>query len=532
MGSVVSSSSGSVASSASDVLGTVSTVLIIPFIVFILWEMLHGLRRGLFRQILHTCCMLVSAALSFIACKTLMNTVLSEISATTILDLIAELTGEAPDKQIADILALVSDKTIGYVIALPLGMIVLPILFTVSFVVINFVFKIIYFIIRKIAKIEKGKGAFKRLTGMALGAIEGTLVACILFFPLATVADIGNDVATITREASNPTADTEETLDILEPIIAHPIFKFINAIGGRAISNNFCTIKIDGHRTNIRAEATLLVKVLLVEVGHLSSEDVDFAELTSRDKASLNAIKSAVSDSDYIATIFADILSGVAGTLAENEDIINADPPAGDFLTAALGIFKTSTAENLGADLGTFLEVYYLLSDSGVLASEDISRDGLTVLLTEKNDEGKTVIAQVTDIIDANPRTKLLSTALTKVSIYVLTADAGMNVDTTLVYETIKTSVNDDILSINRYSYSTEEEYIDALTTKLDSVLKDNDIIVEPDIVEDIAKHIDTEYIGKDITEIGDDELNDIILSYYDYYIEYHEDKSAENEEI
>ena len=531
MGSAVSASSGSAASSVSDILGTVSTVLVIPFIVFIVWEMLHGLRRGLFRQILHTTCMLISAALSFIACKVLMNTVLSEISATTILDLIAKLTGEAPDKEIADILALVSDKTIGYVIALPLGMIVLPILFTALFVVINFVFKIIYFIIRKISKIEKGKGAFKRLTGMALGAIEGALVACILYFPLATVADIGNDVATITREAANPTAETEDALDTLDPIIAHPLFKFINTIGGRTISNSFCTIKIDGHRTNIRAEATLLVKVLLVEVTHLSSEEVDFAELTSRDKASLNAIKSAVSDSDYIATIFADILSGVAGTLADSEDIINAEPPAGDFLTAALGIFKTSTGENLGTDLGTFLEVYYLLSDSGVLASAESSREELTALLTKKNDEDKTVIAEITDIIDANPRTKPLSTALTKVSIYVLTADAGLNVDTTLIYESIKTSVNDDILSMNRYSYSTEAEYIDALTTELDKTLKDNNITVERDIVEDIAKHIDTEYIDNDITEIGDDELNDIILSYYDYYLDYQESQSAETEE-
>ena len=55
--------------SASLDLSVIGTAILIFFLVFTVWELLHGLRRGIFRQILHTGLMLVSATVAFFLTK-------------------------------------------------------------------------------------------------------------------------------------------------------------------------------------------------------------------------------------------------------------------------------------------------------------------------------------------------------------------------------------------------------------------------------------------------------------------------------
>ena len=197
------------------------------------------------------------------------------------------------------------------------------------------------------------------------------------------------------------------------------------------------------------------------------------------------------------------------------------EPPIDQFMPIAFEMIASSTKDTLRTDIDTVLSVYYILSDSGVLTAADDGTDPVDLLI-KKDTAGETVINKVINTLKANSRTSALVTALTKYSISLLASNVEIGgVNAAEIYEDVKSTINEDILSVDKESYETHEEYIGALTNNLDTALKDNNIELEPEIVEDIAEYIDTEFISNGITEVDEEQFNDIILSYYDYYVQY-----------
>ena len=114
----------------------------------------------------------------------------------------------------------------------------------------------------------------------------------------------------------------------------------------------------------------------------------------------------------------------------------------------------------------------------------------------------------------------------------------GVEKDTTEVYNEVKDGLK-DVLAIERPTppifaddmtfeereeaairYEEErQQYMQQMTESLDSTLRDNGIELEDELVSGIADYIDDNVDDKN--EYSDDELNEIILSYYDVYLEY-----------
>ena len=85
------------------------------------------------------------------------------------------------------------------------------------------------------------------------------------------------------------------------------------------------------------------------------------------------------------------------------------------------------------------------------------------------------------------------------------------------VYESVKGGIN-DALSIEKEG-KTEDEYLGELSASLDNTLRENGIELEEDIVDEMAGFINENFeAGVTLT---DEELDDVILSYYDAYIKY-----------
>ena len=186
-----------------------------------------------------------------------------------------------------------------------------------------------------------------------------------------------------------------------------------------------------------------------------------------------------------------------------------------------LGIMKHCTEETLKEDLHLVKDVYFILADEHILANVTNS-DALLEAMTRRGEDGKTAVQKVVDHIKSNERTAALVTTLTKLSITMLTEQLGNSeFEATVTYDNLKESMN-EVLAVDRENYETEEEYKEVLTNTLDEKLKENNINIEKEIVENIADYVDENYSEK-YENLTDEEFNDILLSYFDAYLEYQE---------
>jgi len=513
------------AQSTMSMVGTIFGVLVF-FIIFAV--ALQGLRRGLYRQLIHTGCVIISALIAFFICKGIWGNVLTMFDGQTSLEIITSLENSletAIEPKTKEILVNMDPALFSYVLALPLGIIVFPFMFTIYFAIVNFIFWIIYLIVRMSLKLDRGMGMRNKLSALAIGAVEGIIVAVVVFLPFANLANVAEDVIAVSEESGGIESDID--LESLDPMLNNAGFGVVNTLGGKAIANSFTTVRIDGEKDNIREDAILLVKTFLVEFKTL--ENTDWNNLTQDDKDALESIKKSVTSSDYLSSVVSLALNGLAANLENNSDSTEIQPPLDQFMPIALNMIATSTKDNLETDIDTVLSVYYILSDSGVLTAEKDGKDPVD-LLTVTDANGDTVITRIINVLNANSRTSALVTALTKYSLTLLAPNLGDDVDIAEVYDDVKSTINEDILSVDKTDYANDEEYIDALSGNLDTALKEHSIELEPEIVEDIAEYIDSEFISNGVTEVTDEQFNDIILSYYDYYLEYmnSQEKDAE----
>lgn len=503
-------------SESSGSLAIIGTVIAVIFLLFVVWEALHGLRRGLFRQLLHTGMMLVAAIISFAISMGIWNGFFGSFSGMTTEQALAEFetSGMAIPEELRAILACFDIETLEYLIALPFGALIIPGLFMISFVLINFLFKIVYFILRKVLGIEKGHGLVKRLGGLAIGAVEGALVASIIMLPFVAIGDLAGEAVALADDGS---AEMNEAIEAIDPIANNTTFAFIKTIGGKAILNSFCTVKIDGEKINLRDDMMLAVKLIAVDGSKLS--ETDWKSLTAEDKAALEAMNTTAGDSEYISIVLSGMLSGMCRAVQNGTIPFELEAPFDSLLSSALEIFATSNKDNIETDIQTLLHVYFILSDNGVLTAMEAEGGDITSALAKKDENGETTINKLIAEINKNERSKPLVTSLTKLSLSILCDQLGVGGDSDIVYESVKGGINAKVMTIDKASYNGDDTaYKAALSSSLNDTFTENNINLDAEIVNDIADYIDEEYISKGVTEISDDEFNDIMLTYYDSY--------------
>ena len=267
-------------------LSIVNTIILVFFLVFTVWELLHGLRRGIYRQILHTGFMLLSAFAAFMLTKSMWNEFFSYYP--DMKSLLDEISIYYPIPLRLYNLAIEFDVNIvTTLLALPLGVFILPIIFSLSFAVINILGKVLCLIFRLIFGIKKGRGPIKRLTGLLLGAVEGALVASICLLPVVSITGIVKDAAPAIVDA---TAESDDAA-LIEGVVAvcdDPVLNLVESIGGDAILNSLSTVEIDGTKINLRKDASILAGTLLKNIDTVST--LKFSDLSEDDKQVFTSI--------------------------------------------------------------------------------------------------------------------------------------------------------------------------------------------------------------------------------------------------
>ena len=498
------------------------TIIILLACIFI--ELFAGFRRGILRQTLHFVAFAAAAVIAFFT----VNQVVSQISGAfnmldgaTMEEMVASLKadpdfGEFITGNVESFLLALDPEIFEYTVVLIIGL-VSTFIFMTCFLVFNAIAKIICFIVKFV--LPKGHSLATKLPGLALGAIEGALFAVILMLPFANVAGLMRETYDVIAESEAEDAD-----DIIAEYDASTaafaedgVLVMIEKVGGRAFYDRFCSLEINGETCNLRTEATSALKILLLDAPELI--ETDWKLLTEDEKATISSIINTIDDSSYMSTVLSGIMRAASASLESSDLPGEIEPPFDSLISSAISIFGTSTPDNLGEDLATIRDIYFIFSDDGVLVAIENGED-LSDVLTRYDDNGDTTVEKIIDAIKANERAKPLLTELTKISMTIISSELGLGDDATEIYESVKSDIN-DVLAIDKDDYATTEEYEAAISDQLEIALADNGIELDRGIVDNMSGYIAENY--SDTEELTDEEFNDILLSYYDAYLEYKE---------
>lgn len=502
---------------------TAAVVLLCLFLVVIILKMLGGMRRGTWKQIVRTGLTLAAAVISYVVALIISNSIMGSADKGSVEDFIALMEANFPGVGdfLTQLLSGFNPEAFEYVIILPATVVLLPALSTVIFLLINLLFKIVRSVIIKVVGFKAAKTNSQRLGGALLGAVEAIIWVIMVTLPITGILSITDracdDVLSSDRSEDEDFLTTYK--QYLRPFTENPAYDFIASLGTEALSNGIATITVNGEVTNLREEIRAVANIGLIEIPAL--EDADFGALTEENKLSLDNIAHALGRSPFISTVVAGVVQSSSGLI--NSDFIPFDKAGeyGEFLASAMDFLEGVTRESLENDVNTIKAVYYAISDSGVITElQENEGADLMSLLKEKQKDGDDTLGRIVRILQDNIRTAPLVKAMTKALLSTLSTEIAAPDGSTVAvsYDSLKDDMN-AVLSVDRDSYSSDEEYMGALTNTLDSTLSSNGIELESEIVSSIAEYIDTNYA--DVSELGDEEFCDILLNYYDAYLEY-----------
>ncbi len=528
---------------ATSIASTISLVVLGILGVLVLIGALKGLSRGISRQVIRTASIILSVVISFILVKISYSAIFGYFDGKTVEDIIADLSATASSAGVQlnpEDFASLSNfdaATVKYILAIPLALIIMPLAFTVSFVIISALMLIVHAIVSGVLGFSKKKNnATTRLLGMALGAVQGLFVAIVLLFPILGIANVAADSIETMRQNENKSEAELEIIELydanIKEAVESPAVRIMSSVGGNLLYKMVSTAKIDGDSIAMSEQVAPVVSIYAEYSSKLV--DADFTKLTEENKEGINAIIEELEASDYFKPLLAGIVKGAANTIAESEAMTEMEEPVKSIFASIITIFQTSDKTNIVSDVSTLRDLYFLLSDEGILAAVMGEEGGegtdILKLLSNQDENGKTALSRAINILQINDRTKPIVGSLTKLSITMLasgSAGGEMTPEQTeqieQVYEDVKTGLN-EVVQVKREDYASDEEHKAAVSDTLENVLVDNNILSDSFIEEnreEVDKVMDavSDRIIEDLAdveEVTDDVITVIIVEYYD----------------
>ena len=482
---------------------------------------IDGFNQGISRGVIRFVTIIASVVLAIMGSKFLYGKVMEALGGMTIEDIYSTLTNYIPGVDLSIILNF-DVETVLHIIAIPLSLIVLPMVFTLAFILIAAIMKLVHVILCGIFGLSKTRNnAFTKTLGLFLGLVQGVAVAAVLIMP---IIGIGTSATAAINELNEKAPEDQSTVELtnayntyVKDFAENPVATTLGSLGMNSMYEYIVTVEVCGAQTDM---TTLMPDAATLYIKGASLSGFDWKHPTPEQKQTLREMNDVIEANPYFSGISAGLIRGGSKTITSgNFPIFSFPEPFNTIVNEALSIFHTSTKDNLHTDVDTLLDVYFLLADVGVLESLETNSENVLGVLTAKDSDGKTAINRIIDTINANERMKPLVTLFTKLSLSIMSDQLGLGEEVVDTYENVKGGLN-EALQITKDGKS-EEEYIEEVSASLDTTLKENNIELEPEIVDTMAEYIaDNFTAGETLT---DEEINDIILNYYDAYLEYQE---------
>lgn len=504
---------------------TVSTLINVGIIVYFFLaagiEMLVGRKRGWKRQLVH----IGFSALGIIGAFFITEGIISALNldSETWGSVLNMIYGDNPasDDMSYQIMKSIDSDLINLILQLPLSTVIAPLLFTAVFIVLNLILKIICFIVNKFVPAVEGKAP--RILGMAIGFIEGAIVAAFFMLPITAYTSIADEAVEASDSTHSSLAeDIHEAYDeYVAPISRNPITSMTNLFGGGAMIDAFATVDIGDDEINMRDEIVGMVK--FVSNAQKLSE-INWEKLSAQDKKTVGDLIDSIANSKFYTKSFVGIFKTAATVSKEQNSAILADASDGELVVALfsdfLEILGDTTEETIRQDLLTFKEVFFILSDGDVIlaynatTNDKLDDEDMIDIFNASHDEDTSVLDALVSTLRDNKRTAELVETLTELALTIIMENVGLDDESEQLYDNIVGGL-DDINAINPTDYTTEE-YKKAVSDTISSTLADNDIVIDDAILEDLTLHAIE--LREEKGELTETEIQDVLIKYFESY--------------
>ena len=506
---------------------SLSIVAVVVFLGFILWGAFQGFRRSIYRQGLHLGVTLIIAIVAFSVVSNFCSSIIPSFSEMTTAEFAGILQSTLADQgleftleEVEVLYKGVDMETFAYIWALVLNTLVAPIVFTVLFVLIGVIGKVVTGIVGLF--IPKGRTLVLKLLGVLGGVIEGAIIAGIILLPVVGIVNIAGDAVDVVRDSEDESLVeiVEVYDDVVAPLENHVIVKTVGALGGDAVLEKFATVEVDGVERDLRKEFPSIFKFGL---GVASITNIDMSDgLDDMEKAMISGLIDSVDDSLLLsktACAYLNICSNLyeielGGVPAEEMDPMTL--MMGEMFSV-FGPEKTNLS-TLGMNLNTIKNVFFVLADSGLLETDDF-----VGVLASEYEEGVTVLNKLTSILEANENTAHIVPMLTKMMVSTMVPEGSEE-----AYEEVKNGFS-QLVQIETEGKEKEEVKVEVEETVTD-ILGSFDITVgdgEDQITQDVLDNV-TEFLTEELMngnidipvdengQISDADLLDLLLKYYE----------------
>lgn len=525
-----------------------AAIAVVVFLGFALWGAFQGFRRSIFRQVIHVGVTFITAVIAFSltagACEAILQSFIDLTPAEFVATLEQSLleNGIVLTEEVKSVLATFDMATIGYALALIINTIAAPAVFAVLFGIAGLVGKIVTSILCFF--VPKGQTLTYKILGVVGGVLEGALIAGVVLLPLVGWVNIAGGAVDVIRE--NAPADDEAAVEIVEfyddivlPLEKHAIFQMVGGLGGNAALEKLATIDVDGQKKDLRDEFNVVIK-LSYDISKLS--ETDFLALTEGDKSIIDGIVDECDSSIIVSRITCGVVNGIADAISGGVIPVQVTDTYYNILmeaVAILGSEKTNPA-TLGQNLTTFKNVYYTLSDNGVLAVFKKGENGavategdITAALTNKDENGDTVLNKVINELDKNENTRSLIPLVGKLAMAALYDSLGIPEGSEEAYEQVKETIQ-EVLTVDTSDPNAKETIEESLTETLESIgitVSNNgeEGTISSEAIEVMAEYVmekqdeikeKLEQENIDVENISDADILNVILSYYTSFLE------------
>ena len=507
----------------------IALILTIIFALSTLIGFLRGVRRGLYRQALRLATTFVSIILAYFITTALAESVIAAFGADSIASTLLMLKEQGYIiAEHVDLTSLANHfSAIKWLVALPVTTLILPIVFTLAFIILNIFIKIAYFIVSRFLS-KTRDDVDKMFFGAVLGAVEGLIIAVVILLPITNAVGIFDGAFEEFRaQDKGYYSDTVAAYDdIFGPLVDAPAVKMSEFLTA-PITNNISKVDMDGETVILRNELMTMISIQW-EWESLSNNSALATNATDAEKfAIVRTWVDRITSSMYLAEVISDVLSDSSALIEEG--IINLDDQSEIQTFYIRGLTKTfvnANKYNLKTIANVLLDaMFYMIEELNynVLEEESINNDVVSLYDENGNNKIEHVIAILNDCEYTRPMVTVLSQMLLATVFDTYTEEIG---GIGVTYNDVRDSFV-QVVNVQRENYLTEEEYKAARQAALNQVFLDHGVDnADPEILEDICDYLDEEYPGLD--SIDDGKFNDIIFSGISYYVEKHQNEALD----
>ena len=525
-----------------------AAIAVVVFLAFALWGAFQGFRRSIFRQVIHVVVTFITAVIAFSLTSGACDAILESFIELTPAEFVANLeqalleNGVVLTEEVKSVLISFDMSTIGYALALIINTIAAPAVFAILFGIVAVVGKVVTSVVCFF--VPKGQTLTFKILGVVGGIIEGALIAGVVLLPLVGWVNIAGGAVNVVRENSLPDdASAAEVVEFYDetvlPLEKHVIFQMVGTLGGNDALEKLATIEVDGQNKDLRPEFNTLIK-LSYSISKLSG--TDFLNLEESDKRIIDSIIDDCDSSIIISRIACGVINGLADAIEEGAIPVEVTDNYHAIIMEAVSILgseKTNTT-TLKANLTTFKNIYFILSDNGVLSVFNVeggdattTEDKLTEALTKKDEYNNTVLNKVIDELDKNENTRSLIPLVGKLAVAAIYDSLGIPENAEEAYEKVKEGIQ-DVLTTDTSAPDAKETIADSLAETLEGIgipVSDNgeEGTISSEVIDTMAEYViekqdeikeKLESENIDIENISDADILNVLLSYYTNYLE------------